>query len=156
MLVFNTPKLPSQLIKIPSKSLDQWFEEDVPLYSSHPKDPYKRIEILPSSRAVKIALDGVVLAEAANPVFLFETLLRTRYYLPPTSVKWELLRKSQTTSYCPYKGMAEYYHAEVNGKLYEDVVWYYRYPTLESISIANLLCFYNEKVQVWVDGVEEK
>jgi len=71
-------------------------------------------------------------------------------------VRWELLRKSKTTSYCPYKGMAEYYHAEVSGKVYEDVVWYYRFPTLESGAIANLLCFYNEKVQVWVDGVEEK
>lgn len=88
-------------------------------------------------------------------MFLFETTLRTRYYLPLTSVQWEYLVPSETESLCPYKGKANYYHVRVNGKLYRDLVWYYRYPTMESAKVEGHLCFYNELVDTWVDGVKE-
>lgn len=66
--------------------LDQWFEEEQPI-DVHPKDPYKRIDILPSARKITVKVDDVVVAEsAANNMFLYETLLRPRYYLPKTSV----------------------------------------------------------------------
>ncbi|KAF2643731.1 DUF427-domain-containing protein [Massarina eburnea CBS 473.64] len=155
VLIFNTPQL-KDLVKIDPKELDQWFEEDVPIYPPHPKDPYKRIDILPSSRPVKVALDGVTLAEAPNPLFLLETSLRTRYYLPPTKVKWEYLSHSETETYCPYKGKANYYDVTVNGKEYKDLIWYYRYPTHESAPIVNHLCFYNEEVDLWVDNIKEE
>ncbi|PVI05211.1 DUF427-domain-containing protein [Periconia macrospinosa] len=156
VLIFNTPHLPEQLLKIPAPSLDQWFEEDTPIYSSHPKDPYKRIDILPSSRRITISLNGVVLADTSNPVLLLETGLRVRYYLLPTSVNWEVLRKSDTKTFCPYKGMAEYYHVELeNGKVERDAVWYYRFPTLESAGIRDLVCFYDEKVEVKIEGAGE-
>ena len=135
--------------------MDQWFEEDMPIYG-HPKDPYKRVDILQSSRSVKVALDGVTLAECSNSLFLFETTLRTRHYLAPTSVKWEHLTPSDTVTFCPYKGRAEYYDVNVNGKRYRDVVWYYRYPTAESAPIAGHMCFYNELVDVWIDGAKEE
>lgn len=154
VIIFNTDVL-QDLVKIEFRAIDQWFEEDVPIYL-HPKDPYKRIDILQSSRPVKIALHGTTLAESANPLFLLETTLRTRYYLPPTSVRRELLVESDTETVCPYKGRANYYHASVGGKLYRDIVWYYRYPTSESAPVAGHFCFYNELVDVWVDGVKEK
>lgn len=134
--------------------MDQWLEEDTRIYC-HPKDPYKRIDILPSSRSIKVALDGVTLAETSSALFLLETTLRTRYYVPPTSVKWEYLTPSNTRTLCPYKGQAEYYHVNVNGGTYNNLVWYYRYPIPESALIAGYLCFYNEAVDVWVDGVKE-
>lgn len=143
------------LIKFDFHALDQWFEEDVPVYG-HPKDPYKRIDILHSTRNIKVGIDGVTLADSSAPLFLLETTLRTRHYLPPTSVSWEFLRPSETMTLCPYKGRAEYYHAVVKGKVYRDVVWYYRYPTSESAPIAGYMCFYNERVDVWVDGVKEE
>jgi uncharacterized protein (DUF427 family) len=130
------------------------FEEGVPIYC-HPKDPYKRIDILQSTRSIKVGIDGVTLAETSNSLFLLETTLRTRYYLPPTSVNWEYLVPSNTASLCPYKGRAEYYHAKVDDQLYENVVWYYRYPTPESALVAGYLCFYNELVDIWVDGEKE-
>jgi uncharacterized protein (DUF427 family) len=154
VLKFNTGSL-KDLIKIDFKEMDQWFEEDVRIIG-HPKDPYKRIDILNSTRTVKVTLDGVVLAESSAPLFLFETMLRTRYYLPPTSVKWEYLRESKTETYCPYKGKANYYDVVVDGKTYKDLVWYYIYPTAESAPIVGHLCFYNEKVGVEVDGVREE
>ena len=103
-----------------------------------------------------MALNGVTLAQASNALFLFETSLRPRYYLPPTSVDWSLLSKSDSETYCPYKGRANYYNVTVNGKEYKDLIWWYQYPTSESAPIVGALCFYNEKVDIWIDGVQEK
>lgn len=150
VLLFNTPMLPD-LVKVDFNALSRWFEEDTPIYC-HPKDPYKRIDILPSTRSIRIALEGVTLAASSSPLLLLETSLRTRYYLPPTSVEWEYLRPSDTVTLCPYKGRAEYYHVEVKGRVYRDLVWYYRYPTSESALVAGYMCFYNESVDVWING----
>lgn len=134
----------------------EWFIEDEKLLGGHPKDPYKRIEIFPSTRDIRIELDGVVVAQSSSNMFLYETMLRTRYYLPSTAVKdWTLLSRSDTTTFCPYKGQAEYYHLKVGNKLVEDAVWFYRYPTHESAAIQGRLCFYNEKVNIFVDGAKE-
>ena len=100
--------------------------------------------------------DNTPLATTTSPIFLLETSLRPRYYLPPTSVNWSVLSKSDTETFCPYKGRANYYNITVNGKEYKDLVWYYQYPIPESAAIAGHLCFYNEKVDVWVDGVKEE
>ncbi|OAA60370.1 hypothetical protein SPI_05494 [Niveomyces insectorum RCEF 264] len=129
---------------------------DEKLLGPHPKDPYKRIECLSSSRSVRIEVDGTVVAESSHNVFLHETGLRTRYYLPPTAVTdWQQLTPSETTSFCPYKGQASYYHLRVNGREIRDAVWYYPYPTTESAAIQGRLSFYNEKLDVFVDGVKE-
>lgn len=117
----------------------------------------------------------MTVAESNNPSFLFETNLRTRYYLPKTSVRllplgpslkateltrqqvnWQYLTPSTTTTKCPYKGRANYYNITVNEKEIKDAVWWYEYPTAESAAIQGLVCFYNEKVDVYVDGVLEK
>jgi uncharacterized protein (DUF427 family) len=139
VVIFDTETL-KDLVKVDFRAIDQWFEEDVPIFC-HPKDPYKRIDILASTRSVKVSLDGVTLAETNKPMFLLETSLRTRYYLPPTSVKWEYLSPSDTETLCPYKGKANYYHVTVNGKTYRDLVWYYRYPTSESAQVAAISAF---------------
>ncbi|ERS96884.1 uncharacterized protein SPSK_02714 [Sporothrix schenckii 1099-18] len=144
------------LAKVASETLE-WYAEDEKLLGSHPKDPYTRIECLPSSRPVRIELGGTVLAESHNSIFLHETNLRTRYYLSPTSVKdWSVLKPSETTSFCPYKGQARYYHVVLpDGREVKDGVWYYPFPTLESALIQSRLSFYNEKFDVFVDGVKE-
>ncbi|KAF1995542.1 DUF427-domain-containing protein, partial [Amniculicola lignicola CBS 123094] len=154
VLIFSAGPLKG-LVKIDFPALDQWFEEDVPIYQ-HPKDPYKRVDILSSTRKIRVEVDGVVVAESANPLILYETLLRPRYYLPATSVNWELLSQSGTETKCPYKGKANYYNVTVKGKEYRDLVWYYIYPTVESGPIAGHLCFYNEHVDIWVDGEKEE
>ncbi|KUJ13312.1 DUF427-domain-containing protein [Mollisia scopiformis] len=143
------------LVRVEHSTID-WFAEDEKLLGPHPKDPYKRIETLPSSRRVRIEVAGVVVAESSQNVFLYETMLRPRYYLNAGDVKWEFLSESGTISYCPYKGMATYYNVKVKGREIKDAVWYYRYPTSESALVAGRLCFYNEKVDVFVDGVREE
>ena len=71
-------------------------------------------------------------------------------------VNWEYTSESDTTTFCPYKGKAEYYNLNVNGKEIKDAIWWYRYPTIESAPIAGMVCFYNEKVDVFIDGVKEE
>jgi uncharacterized protein (DUF427 family) len=125
------------LAKINFNAIDRWFEEDAPIHV-HPKDPFKRIDILPSTRRVQVfdRKGGKQLADAASSMHLYETGLPVRYYLPMTSVDASLLRPSSTKTECPYKGEAEYYSVEIpGGGVLKDVVWYYDRPILESAKI---------------------
>lgn len=127
--------------------MDRRFEEDEEVFG-HPRDPYHRIDVRASSRRVRIGLNGETIADSTHALFVFETGLVTRYYLPPEDVRNELLRSSDTTSICPYKGLARYWSAQVGGKTYKDIVWSYLEPLPEQPRLKNRLCFYNEKVEL--------
>ncbi|MFC4120131.1 DUF427 domain-containing protein [Nonomuraea zeae] len=128
-------------------AMDAWFEEDEQVYF-HPRDPYTRVDILPSSRHVRVEVDGVTVADSRSPRILFETGLPARYYLPKTDVRLDLLEHTGTVTHCPYKGSAEYW--KVNGK--EDLAWSYPTPLPESERVAGLIAFYNEKLDIYLDG----
>jgi uncharacterized protein (DUF427 family) len=130
--------------------MDAWFEEDEEVFT-HPRDPYTRVDILPSSRHVRVEVDGLTVAESTKPTLLFETGLATRYYLPKTDVRMDLLTPTATSSHCPYKGDANYWSLALEGAV-ADVAWSYRTPLPESQKIAGLVCFYPEKVDLYVDG----
>lgn len=116
----------------------EWFEEDDPIYG-HPADIYKRIDIRRSSRPIKVEVDGVAVAEAGFAMHLYETSLPVRYYLPRTSVRWDLLKPSDTTSFCPYKGSAQYFDIVINGKTHKDLVWWYQTSPLEALAVQNMV-----------------
>ncbi|KAK0628094.1 hypothetical protein DIS24_g10806 [Lasiodiplodia hormozganensis] len=139
------------MVRIEFGAADAWFEEDTRI-DVHPKDPFKRIDIVHSQRPLKVFVNGKLVAHAQSAYHLFETGLPPRYYIPPTSVDPAVLRPSQTKTKCPYKGEAEYYDVVVDGETAKDVVWYYRNPTQESALIVGALCFYNEKVDIELDG----
>lgn len=132
------------------KTMDHWFEEDEEVWV-HARDPYTRIDILPSSRRVRIEVDGVTVADTTHASFLFETGLPARYYMPKTDVSMDLLTPTSTETACPYKGTARYWSVTVDGATHEDIVWGYDAPLPESQKIAGLVCFYNEKVDVYID-----
>lgn len=122
----------------------------------HPKDPFKRIDVLQSNRPVRIGLEGNILAETTTSMHLYETTLPIRYYIPLTAIDQSMLRASNTRSLCPYKGEAQYHDVVLrNGKVYKDLVWYYTRPTSESAGIVNLRCFYNEKVDIWTKSSDK-
>jgi uncharacterized protein (DUF427 family) len=141
-------------VRLDWPAMDEWFEEDEPIYV-HPRDPYKRVDILASSRHVVIEVSGQIVADSRQPRVLFETGLPPRYYVPLTDVRMDLLRPSSTQTQCPYKGTATYWSLVVDGSEYEDVVWIYRSPLAESQKVAGLACFYNEKVDIILDGVRQ-
>jgi uncharacterized protein (DUF427 family) len=133
-------------------AMGAWFEEDEQVYT-HPRDPYTRVDILASSRRVRVLLDGLVLADSTSPRLLFETGLPTRYYLPRTHVRMDLLERSQTVTHCPYKGRADTWSVRVGETLHEDLAWSYPAPLPESQKVAGLIAFYDEKLDIEVDGV---
>ncbi|MFD0361733.1 DUF427 domain-containing protein [Nocardia sp. GCM10030253] len=141
----------NDLVRLDWNSMGEWFEEDEPVYV-HPRDPYSRVDILASSRHVRVEIDGVTVADSHSPRILFETGLPARYYLPLTDVRMDLLTTSPTHSSCPYKGTADYWNVRIGDKEHTDIVWGYRTPLPESQKIAGLACFYNEKVDIYVDG----
>jgi len=138
-------------IRLDWNAIDSWFEEDEEVFT-HARDPYTRIDILPSSRRVRIDIDGVTIAESTKPRLLFETGLPARYYLPKTDVRMDLVAPTETTSNCPYKGQAEYWSATIGETVHPDIAWSYRTPLPESQKITGLVCFYPERVDIYVDG----
>ncbi len=131
--------------------MDEWFEEDEQVFV-HARDPYTRIDITPSSRRIEVVIDGVKVADSTRSRFLFETGLPTRYYLPKTDVRMDLLVPTDLHTDCPYKGTARYYSVDTGDKVHENVVWWYPAPVAESSAIAGLVAFYNEKLDIYVEG----
>lgn len=139
------------LIRLEWQAMDEWFEEDEPVYV-HPRDPYSRVDILASTRHVVVEVDGERVADSRQPRILFETGLPPRYYVPLTDVRMDLLRPSDTQTMCPYKGTASYWNIAIGDVEHHDLVWTYRAPFAESQKIAGLACFYNEKLDIYLDG----
>lgn len=129
----------------------EWREEDEPIVA-HPHDPFKRIDILSSDRHVRIEHEGRLLAESTQPLLLFETLLPIRYYLPRADVVADL-EPSDTISYCAYKGRASYFSVPGGAR---DMAWTYPAPLREAEPVRDHVCFFNEKVDVFVDGRREE
>jgi uncharacterized protein (DUF427 family) len=133
-------------------ALDAWFEEDEQVFV-HPRNPYVRVDALRSKRSVRVELEGVVLADSSCPVMVFETGLPTRYYLDRTDVRFEHLVRTETVTSCPYKGNTNgYWSARIGDELRADVAWAYDFPTRQLLPIAGLIAFYNEKIDLTVDG----
>ena len=133
-------------------TLDHWFEEDEEVYV-HPRDPYSRIDIVPSSRRVRVEIEGVTVADSTNASFLFETGLPTRYYIPKTDVRMDLLTPTDLATACPYKGTARYWSATIDDETHDNILWGYDSPLPESQKVAGLVAFYNEKVDIFIDEV---
>ncbi|HEY6788563.1 MAG TPA: DUF427 domain-containing protein [Trebonia sp.] len=134
---------------------DAWFEEDDEVYK-HARDPYHRVDVLNSSRHVEVRVNGVLVADTRRPRVLFETGLPVRYYVPKLDVRQELLIASARRSRCPYKGEAVYWSVQAGDEVLEDIVWSYPSPIPEAPKIENLLAFFNEKVDITVDGAPQE
>jgi uncharacterized protein (DUF427 family) len=132
-----------------------WFEEAVEVHV-HAKDPNKRVDAIPSERHVVVEVDDEVVADSRRPLALFETSLPTRWYLPLEDVRTEFLVRSDTTTICPYKGTASYWSVRVGDNLHPDIAWFYPDPIPENPRIAGLVAFFNERVNLVIDGVRQE
>jgi uncharacterized protein (DUF427 family) len=136
----------AEYVVLDFQAFDQWYEEDE-LLVGHPRDPYHRIDIRPSTRQVRVELDGQLLAESRRPTMVFETSLPPRFYLPPDDVR-ATLRPSEKKTYCAYKGEASYWSVEQA----DDLAWTYREPLPEATRLTGLIAFFDDLVDVTVDG----
>ena len=130
--------------------MGRWLEEGEEI-RVHPRDPYHRVDVVGTDRHIRVSLEGELLAETDRALALFESNLPTRWYIPREDVV-AALEPSDTVTRCPYKGTASYY--SVNGG--KDLVWYYDEPFPEVGRIAGLLCFFNERVDIELDGELEE
>lgn len=141
-------------VRLEWNAVDAWFEEDERV-TVHPRDPYTRVQILPSSREVRVLVDGVEVARTARPRILFESRLRPRYYIPPEDVRSERLVVSGTRTQCPYKGVASYWSVDSGERLHADLVWSYPDPLPESRAIAGFMCFFDERAELKVEPASQ-
>ena len=132
-------------------AFDAWFEEAERVIG-HPHDPLARIDVLRSDRHVRVERDGTVLAESSRPSLLFETGLPVRFYLPPEDVRFDLLRPSGTRTTCAYKGVASYWATADADGTPTDVAWTYPDPWPDAVPVTDMVCFFDERVDIVVDG----
>jgi uncharacterized protein (DUF427 family) len=131
-------------------AFDDWYEEDERI-AGHPRDPFHRVDVRQSARPVRIEVDGDVVAETTRARLLFETSLPLRFYLPREDVHVEL-HSSPRRTYCPYKGHASIWSVDVGGRRREDLGWSYEQPLPDAVAITGLVAFWDERVDVFLDG----
>ena len=129
------------LVALYADRLDQWYDEDEPVHKL--RDPYHRVDVRRSSRAVRVTMGEEVLAESSRAVVLSETGLPNRYYVPLEDVR-AVLSDSDTASHCPYKGDARYFH--VNGVA--DAAWGYDAPCDGVQAVAGHVSFDGEGISL--------
>jgi uncharacterized protein (DUF427 family) len=134
--------------------MDSWHEEEEEIFV-HPRDPYKRVDVLQSSRHVVVTAAGETVADTRRPRLLFETGHPSRYYIPLDDIRRDLLLLSETASRCPYKGIASYWSVKIGDKIFQDLAWSYLDPIPECPKIKGLVCFFQEReATIYVDGEE--
>jgi uncharacterized protein (DUF427 family) len=131
-------------------NVDHWYEEEQEIFV-HPRDPYKRVDPLPSTRHVEISINGSKVADSTRAILLFETRMPIRYYIPAADVDFSHLAPSDLTTRCPYKGIANYWSFTGDPRA-DDVVWSYPDPIPAAGNIKDYFAFYNEHVDISVDG----
>ncbi len=140
------------LIAFDWDAMDGVFEEDEEVFV-HPRDPYTRIDVLRSSRRVRVRLGEVLVADSTRPRMLIESGLPVRWYLPREDVRTDLLAPSYTTTRCPYKGIAHYWSLRSEEGLEKDVLWTYPEPFHDAEAVRGLMCFVDGRVDLEVgDG----
>ncbi len=142
-------------VAVPWDAVDHWYEESEEVFI-HPRDPRQRIDVLATKKRVEVLVDDDVVADSNRTIMLIEAwpALPPRYYFPHDDVELQRLRPSDTTSGCPYKGFASYYDVRGADDWKQDMVWTYKAPFREVDPIRGRLCFFNERVDMRIDGVD--
>ncbi len=134
-------------VRVAWDAVDAWYEEGRRLVH-YPPNPYHRVDCRPTTRRLRVEVAGAVLVDTDDTMILFETALAPKLYVAPALVRTDLLRPSDTTTYCNYKGHSTYWSAEIDGTVVDDVAWSYEDPLPESLPIKGLLSFEATKVDL--------
>jgi uncharacterized protein (DUF427 family) len=134
-------------VSVPWNAVDSWFEEEEEVFG-HPRNPYHRVDSLRSNRRLHVSAAGISLVDTERTIVVYETALDPRLYVDPAVIRMDLLRRSDTHTYCPYKGSASYWHAQIGDIELEDVAWSYEEPLPEAMTLQHLLSFDESRVSV--------
>jgi uncharacterized protein (DUF427 family) len=127
-------------VQVPWDAVDEWYEEGRRLVH-YPPNPYHRVDCHATTRRLRVVLGGVVLVDTDDTTIVFETTLEPRLYVNPQHVRTDLLRRTNTTTWCNYKGVATYWAAFAGEIVVDDIAWSYDAPLAESAGIAGYLSF---------------
>ncbi|MBV9953071.1 MAG: DUF427 domain-containing protein [Acidimicrobiia bacterium] len=127
-------------VRVPWDAVDAWFEEGRELVH-YPPNPYHRVDCRPTTRRLRVEVAGTTLVDTDDTIILFETALAPRLYVAPAHVRMDLLRPSDTVTYCNYKGHSTYWSAVIGDTVVDDVAWSYEDPLPESTPIRGYLSF---------------
>lgn len=142
----SEPEAPG-FVRVPWDAVDTWIEEGRELVH-YPPNPYHRVDCRPTRRRLRVSVDGITLVDTDDTVILFETALDARLYVDPAYVRTDMLRRSETSSYCNYKGFATYWSVVHDGRHADEVAWSYEDPPPESLPIKGFLSFDAARVDV--------
>ena len=134
-------------VHVPWDAVDTWIEEGRTLVH-YPPNPYHRVDCRPTKRRLRVEVAGTTLVDTDDTVIVFETALEPRLYVDPSQVRTDLLRQTDTSTYCNYKGVATYWAALIGEAKVEDVAWSYLDPPPESLPIKGFLSFDATRVEV--------
>jgi uncharacterized protein (DUF427 family) len=140
------PEAPGYVV-VPWDAVDTWLEEGRELVH-YPPNPYHRVDCRPTTRRLRVEVAGTTLVDTDDTVILFETALDAVLYVEPALVRTDLLRRTETTSYCNYKGTATWWAADIDGTLVDDIAWSYEEPLPESTPIRGHLSFHLTRADV--------
>ncbi|MCV7330352.1 DUF427 domain-containing protein [Mycobacterium cookii] len=133
-------------VQVPWDAVDAWVEEGRTLVH-YPPNPYHRVDCRPTRRRLRVTAAGITLVDTDDTVIVFETALKPRLYVDPAHVRTDVLRQSNTSSYCNYKGPATYWStAEI-----DDVAWSYLDPLPESAPIRGFFSFDDGRADVFAE-----
>ena len=145
----EVPEAPGY-VRVPWDAVDVWFEEGRRLVN-YPPNPYHRVDCRPTSRGLRATVADTVLVDTADTVIVFETSLAPRLYVDPALVRTDLLQRSETSSYCNYKGVATYWSAVIGDTVVPDVAWSYEDPPPETLPITGFLSFDESRIDLLVE-----
>jgi uncharacterized protein (DUF427 family) len=134
-------------VQVPWDAVDTWLEEGRKLVH-YPPNPYHRVDCRPTKRHLSVSVNDTVLVDTDDTVVVFETALDPGLYVHPSHVRIDLLRQTDTSTYCNYKGFATYWSALSNDAVIEDIAWSYEDPPPESLPIKGFLSFDATRVDV--------
>jgi uncharacterized protein (DUF427 family) len=137
-------------VSVDWEAVDAWFEEDEEMHG-HPRNPYHRVDCLRASRHLLVQASGLTLVDTAETIVVYETALDPRIYVHPRHVRMDVLERSATTTYCPYKGTASYWTARIGDEVLDDVAWSYEDPLPESTPLEGFLSFDDARVTLQHD-----
>ena len=140
------PEAPG-FVRVPWDAVDSWLEEGRRLVH-YPPNPYHRVDCRPTNRGLRVTVAGTVLVDTTETVIVFETALEPRLYVAPSFVRTDALQRSETSSYCNYKGYATYWSAAVGGDVVADVAWSYEDPPPETLPIKGYFSFDTTRAEV--------
>ena len=112
------------------------------------RNPSHRISVEPFDGAVTVVFSDAILASSDRALVMREADRPPVFYIPFEDVYFEFLKRSDTSTHCPYKGDASYWNATAVGEAVNDVMWAYEGPYDEMVEIKDHGAFYPDKVGI--------